>query len=284
MAGAEQGAAEANAAAGGQLGLLGSLVDAGSGTVLRTAATIGEQVATLAMITVLSCLLAFYFIRDGSELAERLWRRAGSSSDVLQPAAANAFEVMGGYMSGTAIISLVGAASQLAIMLLFGIPLAVPVFVLSFFLCFIPYVGGFISTGIAFLLTVAFGSPTQIVVMAIWTIVFNIVTGNIVSPIVYGKTVHLHPAVVLVAIPAGAAIAGVLGMFFVVPVVGVIAVLWRPILAVMSAQARPSIDGRPGGPTGDTLATGLTDAPAGQAPSGQLPSGQAPSPDGITGG
>jgi hypothetical protein len=78
--------------------------------------------------------------------------------------------------------------------------------------------------------------------MAIWTIAFNLVTGNIVSPIVYGKTVHLHPAIVLVAIPAGGAIAGALGMFFVVPLAGVIAVLWRPIVTVMAAQAAPSAD------------------------------------------
>ena len=120
-------------------------------------------------------------------------------------------------------------------MLLLGIPLALPVFVLSFFLCFIPYVGGFISTGIALLLTIATGSPSDVAIMLVWTVVFNLVTGNIVSPIVYGRTVHIHPAIVLVAIPAGAAIAGVLGMFFVVPALGVVAATWRTVLSVMAS-------------------------------------------------
>ena len=44
--------------------------------------------------------------------------------------------------------------------------------------------------------------------MAIFTIVFNIVQGNFVAPIVYSQVVSLHPAVVLVAIPAGNEIAG----------------------------------------------------------------------------
>ena len=65
----------------------------------------------------------------------------------MDAAGSRAFEVLGGYMFGTAAISLVGAASQLVIMVVLGIPLALPVFVLSFFLCFIPYIGGFISTG-----------------------------------------------------------------------------------------------------------------------------------------
>ena len=121
-------------------------------------------------------------------------------------------------------------------MVVLGLPLALPVFVLSFFLCFIPYIGGFISTGIAFLITIAVGSPADIVIMAIWTIVFNLVTGNIVSPIVYGRTVHIHPAIVLVAIPAGAAIAGVLGMFVVVPAIGVVAATWRTVLWLMGTR------------------------------------------------
>jgi predicted PurR-regulated permease PerM len=261
-AGVSQGASTASAAVGGRLGLLGSLVDVGSGTVISAVTTIGGDLVAMATVTVLSCLLAFYFLRDGSQFTDGAFARAGSSAASLRPAASNAFEILGGYMSGTAIVSLVGAASQLAIMVVFGIPLALPVFVLSFFLGFIPYIGGFISTGIAFLLTVAFGTPEQIVFMAIWTLVFNIVTGNIVSPIVYGKTVHLHPAIVLVAIPAGGAIAGILGMFFVVPLAGVIAVLWRPIVAVMAAQAAPSTSQPPEPPAAPVPAEAADDRPS----------------------
>ncbi len=141
-------------------------------------------------------------------------------------------------MIGTGAISLVGAASQWLIMVLLGLPLALPVFVLSFFLCFIPYIGGFLSTGLAFLIAVAAGSTADVVIMGIWTVVFNIVQGNIVSPIVYGRTVHIHPAIVLVAIPAGAAVAGILGMFLVVPAIGVVAATWRTVLAVVDDAGR----------------------------------------------
>ncbi|HZW00989.1 MAG TPA: AI-2E family transporter, partial [Candidatus Deferrimicrobium sp.] len=99
------------------------------------------------------------------------------------------------------------------------------------------------STGIAFLLTVAFGSPADILVMGIWTIVFNLVTGNIVAPVVYGRTVHIHPAIVLLAIPAGAAIAGILGMFVIVPALGVVAVTWRTVLSLMARQHGRSSSG-----------------------------------------
>ena len=100
-------------------------------------------------------------------------------------------------MFGTAIISAVGAISQLAIMLILGLPFAVPVAILSFIACFIPYYGGFITTGLAFLIAVAYGSPTQITIMFVYTIVFNLIQGNVVTPLVYNRAVNLHPAIVL---------------------------------------------------------------------------------------
>jgi predicted PurR-regulated permease PerM len=235
--GITDGATAASDAVGGHLGLLADAVRALGTEGLKTVLSIASAAASIIAIIVLSTLLSFYFLRDGEHLWQATLRRTRVDvRDRVNSAGQNAFEVLGGYMFGTAVVSFVGALSQLVIMLILGIPLALPIFVLSFFLCFIPYVGGFISTGAAFLLTVAVGSPVDIAVMAVWTLVFNLVTGNIVSPLVYGKTVHLHPAVVLVAIPAGSAVAGVLGMFLVVPALGVVAVTWRTVLAMMAAR------------------------------------------------
>jgi predicted PurR-regulated permease PerM len=245
VAGAEQvangavaGASKVNDAIGGSVGGLVDAVAFGRGQIVQTVILAANEIAATAIVIVLSVLISFYLLRDGASLWHRL---LGNARPAVRPeldaAGGRAFEVLGGYMSGTAVVSFVGAFSQLVIMVVLGIDFALPVFVLSFFLCFIPYIGGFISTGIALLLTVAVGSTTDIAVMIVWTLVFNVVTGNIVSPLVYGRTVHLHPAIVLVAIPAGAAIAGILGMFMVVPVLGIISATWRTVLAAMGAPS-----------------------------------------------
>jgi predicted PurR-regulated permease PerM len=127
-------------------------------------------------------------------------------------------------------------------MIILGLPLALPIAVLSFFLGFIPYIGGFVSTALAFLVAVAVGESSDIVIMAIFTIVFNIAQGNFVAPLVYGKAVNLHPAVILLAIPAGSAVAGIIGMFLVVPFLGMIAVTWRVVLRVFDMD-QPEVDG-----------------------------------------
>ncbi len=231
------GASTANDALGGHLQIPADATAAGLAGMVRTLAQVGESLASVAVIVLLSTLLTFYFLRDGGELWSRATSRLrpGTLAEV-DAAGSRAFDVLGGYMIGTAAISFVGAASQFVIMVVLGLPLALPVFVLSFFLGFIPYIGGFLSTGIAFLITLAVGSQSDIVIMAIWTLVFNIVTGNIVGPLVYGKTVHIHPAIVLVAIPAGSAVAGIPGMFIVVPAIGVVAATWRTVLGVMGQR------------------------------------------------
>ena len=89
--------------------------------------------------------------------------------------------------------------------------------------------------------------PIDILVMFIWTIVFNIVQGNVVAPLVYNRTTDIHPAIVLAAIPAGSAVAGILGMFLVVPVLGVVGTTWRSALRILGA----SEDEIPGPPDPD---------------------------------
>jgi putative heme transporter len=242
------GADSVNDAAEGHLQIGEAAVTAGVAGTLEVIRSWSASLATLGTMVLLGALLAFYFLRDGASLRERVLSRAqGATARQLTAAGERAFEVLGGYMIGTAAISFVGAASQLVIMLILGLPLALPVFVLSFFGGFIPYIGSLLTTGVAFLIAVAVGEPIDILVMAIWTLVFNLVQGNIVAPLVYGRTTHIHPAIVLVAIPAGSAIAGIAGMFLAVPVIGVVATTWRTLLSLMGTDlpSSPPADDSP---------------------------------------
>lgn len=197
----------------------------------------------LVISLVLGAILTFYLLRDGGRgfeaATERLstWRR-----DELEGAAARATGVLGGYMIGTGAISAVGAASQFLVMWLLGIPLAWPLAVLSFFGGYIPYIGSLLTTGLALLVTIAVGSTQDALIMLIFTLVFNIVQGNIVAPLVYSRAVSIHPAVVLLAIPAGAAVAGMAGMFLAVPVIGVVATTWRTVLRVFGSAPEDVVE------------------------------------------
>ena len=258
------GAGAADSSAGGNAGFLLNLVQASGTGIVNTISGVVSSLSGLTVVILLATLLTFYFMRDGHAFWGHVLERIepGRRSHV-EASGSRAFTVLGGYMIGTGAISLFGAATQFVIMTILGIPLALPLAILALFGGFIPYIGSFITTGLAFLVTVATGDPRDIAIMAVFTIVFNIVQGNVVAPIVYSRVVNLHPAVILVAIPAGNAVAGVVGMFLVVPFLGVVAVVWRTVLRVLDTQpVEPLTTGPPGDPAAGTRPGGDPADPA----------------------
>lgn len=247
---ATDGSDAVDEATGGLLGLPTDAFGAGVSAGVGAIGGLADELVGITLVVVLGVLLTFYFLRDGAGLWEALMSHLPKDmSAELSPAGERAFGVLGGYMVGTGAISFVGALSQLVIMWVLGLPLLLPIFVLSFFGGFIPYIGGALTTLLALLVAIAVGDTLDIVVMVIWTLVFNIVQGNVVAPLVYNRTTDIHPAIVLAAIPAGSAVAGILGMFLVVPVLGVVGTTWRSVLRVLGT----SEDEIPGPPDPDRL-------------------------------
>ena len=83
--------------------------------------------------------------------------------------------------------------------------------------------------------------------MLIFTVIFNIIQGNFVTPLVYGRTFSLHPAIILLAIPAGYEIAGILGMFVVIPFIAIVAATWRTFIStIVTDRVEGPISPEPG--------------------------------------
>ncbi len=232
------------------------LEDAVAEVVSTMTIDVGGWLATLllfALGTIMFLLLTFFFLRDGSAAWHGFTGRVdGARRERLDRAGERAVSVLSGYMAGTAAISLFGGVTSWLIMAILGLPLAVPIGVLSFFGGFIPYIGSFVATALAFLVAVAAGTTTDIVIMAGYTVVFNLIQGSGVAPIVYGKALSLHPAVVLLAVPIGGAVAGILGMFLVVPIAAIISATWRLVIEMIEIDASSSDDK---GDPGDHVAT-----------------------------
>jgi putative heme transporter len=227
--------------------LLVGVVDGVGDGLLGGIGTLLGSLLVVVVTVLLALLLVFFFIRD----AGWWWRGAisrldgprRSGVDVL---GARAVNVLSGYMIGTALIALFGAVTSALIMVILGLPLALPIGVLTFFGGFIPYIGGFVTTAMAVLIAVAVGTTSDVVIMLVYTIIFNVVQGNFVTPLVYGRTLSLHPAVILLAIPAGNEVAGILGMFLVVPFVAIVAATWRTALETIDPSA--ALPGESNGP------------------------------------
>ena len=215
----------------GAVGQLSQLVGSG---ILEFVTSIASSIASALVFLIITALLAYFMLRDGDRgwawITSHLdgWRRTQVTI-----AGDRAVTMLGGYMIATGVLGLFNAVTGFIVMTLLGLPLALPVAILSFFGGFIPYIGQFVTSLIGFLIAVAFGTTQDVIVMGIWTAVFNVVQGSVIAPLVYGRAVSLHPAIVLIVIPAGGALAGILGMFLAVPLVGIVGAVWRHILAAI---------------------------------------------------
>jgi hypothetical protein len=237
---ADQGRGEAGARQTGIEGFADLVAAFGSGITTQVFGVFSEFVG-LAVAILPGTLLTFYLLKDGALWWDRAL--AGVSGRRRDPPRRHRSPLRRSQRlhDRTGTIALIRCRDTVVIMVLLGLPLAFPVAVRTFFGNFIPYFGGAITTFIGFLVAVAVGTPTDIALMAIYTLVFNIVQGNFVAPLVYGKTVSLHPAIVLLAIPAGGQIAGIIGMFLIVPFLGVVAVTWRLVLHVFDPDDAPPV-------------------------------------------
>jgi predicted PurR-regulated permease PerM len=195
---------------------------------------------SFAIALVLALLMTFFFLRDGGAWwAAAMARLSPGRRAPMAEAGHRAVTVLSGYMVGTAIISAFGGITSGLMMVVLGLPFALPIAVIGFFFGFIPYVGNLLATALSLLVAIAVGDTSDIVLMVIYTLVFNIVQGNFVTPLVYGRSLSLHPAIVLMAIPVGNEIAGILGMFLVVPAAAMIAATWRLVIAAIDEAGLP---------------------------------------------
>ena len=130
--------------------------------------------------------------------------------------------MLGGFVQGTAAIAAIDAVLIGIGLWLLGVPLAFALGVLVFLGAFVPFVGAFVSGLVAVL--VAFADEGWEIALAAFTLVVavQLIEGNFLQPIIQSRTVDLHPAVILLAVAAGASLFGILGAYLAVPVTAVV--------------------------------------------------------------
>lgn len=167
---------------------------------------------------VLAFVLAVYFTHGGANLLVWLTGLAPAASrDRLRSAASVVFQVIGRYMRGVALVGLTeGALMGLGLWAL-GVPLAVPLAVLTWAGAFFPIVGAFLAGLLAAIVALAAeGWLTALLVVAL-AVGVQQVEGHVLAPQIYGRALDLPGPVVLVAIALGGVLAGIAGAFFATP-------------------------------------------------------------------
>lgn len=173
----------------------------------------------------LTLVLTFFFVKDGSRLANAVLEMFPERRhDDIRTVSKRSWDALGAYIRGTAIVGLVDAVAIGGTMLVLGVPLVAPIAVITFFGAFFPLVGAVVAGVIAALVALVTTGFVPALILAAATIVVQQVEGDVLQPLVLGRAVHLHPLVILLSLTGGAIVAGVAGAFLAVPVAAVTSV------------------------------------------------------------
>lgn len=184
----------------------------------------GALVALEAVVGILLAVIAaFFLLKDGPRFQQWVLRRVPvERRDLVTRLAARSWATLGGYLRGAAILGLVEGVIIAIALALVGAQLAVPVAVLTFAAAFVPIVGAIAAGIVAVLVALATAGFGAAVVVAIVAVVVQQLDNDLLAPVVYGRTLQLHPLMILFAVVIGGALFGVGGTILAVPVTAVL--------------------------------------------------------------
>jgi predicted PurR-regulated permease PerM len=134
------------------------------------------------------------------------------------------YRLIGRYVTGNLLISLIAGTVTTIVLLALGVPFALALGLLVAVLDLIPLAGATLAAIVVTLVAFSESSTTGIVVF-VFFIVYQQLENHLLQPIVYGRTVRLSPLAILLSVLIGAEVAGVIGALAAIPVGGTIQIL-----------------------------------------------------------
>jgi predicted PurR-regulated permease PerM len=188
------------------------------------------NVARAVFNIILVLILTFYLLKDFALIKETL------HSIVPRKSRSQARKILheidhslGNYVRGQVLISsIIGVSSYMALLFL-GVEFALILGIIAGITNIIPYFGPFIGAVPAVVVALLRSPALALKVIIVYTIIQQI-ESHLIAPQILGKSMGLHPVVVIMALIAGGQFFGIPGMIVAVPVVAVVRILIRNLV------------------------------------------------------
>lgn len=137
---------------------------------------------------------------------------------------------LGSYIRGQFLVCVIVGVLAYFGYLIVGMPYALLLASIVAITNVIPYMGPFFGAAPAILMASTV-SLKMVVLVAIINALCQILEGNVISPQVVGRTLHMHPLSIIFALLVGGEIAGIVGMILAVPIFAVCKVIVQHMFA-----------------------------------------------------
>jgi predicted PurR-regulated permease PerM len=184
----------------------GSLV----GYTPRALTALGWAVTTL--------FLSFYLLADGKRMQGTVYALVPRDYHMrLARILQNLESIVGGYMRGQLITSVMVGVFTYLLLVICGVPNALSLALFAAVVDVIPFIGALLATAPAVLVALSQGLSTGLVVL-VALFIYQEIENRIVIPRVYGHALRLAPVTVVLALLAGGLLLGVIGALLALPI------------------------------------------------------------------
>ena len=201
-------------------GILSNALGSATGSISSILGSIPKAASTI----LFTIIFSIYFLLDGKRVGGYLKRicKALVKKERLQKLdqlIQDADRVFSGYLRGKILDALIlGVVSSVAF-LIAGVPYALEAGIFTGVVNLVPYVGNVISYVILILAYLVGGNFSQVWIGLIILTVILVADAYVLCPKLLNRSIMIHPLLVIVALIAGGAIGGLVGMLIAIPVV-----------------------------------------------------------------
>jgi len=195
-----------------------------------------------AWVIVLVPVFAFFILKDADPAA------AGIDGLIPEPRQRDLFRaiaddvhlLLAQYVRALILLSLITFVAWSAVFFAAGVPYPVGLAAIAAVLELLPILGP-ITAGVIVVSVALFGGYPHPGLVLLFVIAWRGIQDYLWSPLVMGKGIEIHPAIVIFGVIAGGEIAGPAGMFLSVPVIAALRIVWRRVRDAGSVAAGRSV-------------------------------------------
>jgi putative heme transporter len=205
-----------------------SLVDTAISVATKAASAVSKVllggvagIADMVFAGFMAFYMLFYTLTDSDKLTGWVGRHVGLTPELGTAVVVDGIESIRQYFMGTTIVALGTSAATWLGLVVFHIPFAVPIAIVTFATSYIPYLGVVIATVFTALLALgAGGVPMMVTALIIVILVQNVLEAPLVGWAV-GSALELHPLAVITSTLLGGVFGGMWGALLASPLLAI---------------------------------------------------------------
>ncbi len=195
-----------------------SWVQSNTGTLGSGVLSATSSAANILIGILIAVVMLFFFLAEGDRmLSFGLMMVADKHRTNLREGIRRGWVTLGTWARTQLIVSAADAVGIAIGMVILGLPFIIPLTVLTFLLCFIPMLGAWLSGAIVVIVALVFEGPGAAIFLAVWVLAVQQLESQLLSPLLMGRAVNVHPLAILLGVTTGTYLMGLTGALLTVP-------------------------------------------------------------------